>query len=127
MICVIASSLPVSMSVSVSVTFLHDCPIFAKKNKKNNNKIKINNKITYIDCDVLHYMASLKKLYSMTLTSILKSKLLNINFSKTVRINAKMQDTAFVDANIPSNDTIVNIYEISSRPLPKYDTPRKLC
>ena len=65
--------------------------------------------MTYIDFDVLHYMASLKKLYSMTLTSLLKSKLLNINFSETVRVSAKLQDTAFVDVNIPSNRTVVNI------------------
>ena len=53
-ICPIANSLPVSVSVSVSVTFVHDCRIFAK------TKFFLK-EITYIDLDVLHYMAQLKK------------------------------------------------------------------
>ena len=44
-ICPTASGLPVSVSVSVSVTFVHDCRVFAIKKLK---------KITYIDFDVLH-------------------------------------------------------------------------
>ena len=44
---------------------------------------------SFVDFDICHRMVSLRELYSLTLTYIFKVKTLNVNFSETVRANAK--------------------------------------
>ena len=56
--------------------------------------------VIFIDFNIGHRIASLRMLYSLTMTWFSRSNISNVNISKTVRASAKVQNMTFVDFNI---------------------------
>ena len=56
--------------------------------------------MAFIDFDICNLPATLPVLYSLTLTYFFKIIYSNVNMSKMVRANEKLQEKTFVDFNI---------------------------
>ena len=54
----------------------------------------------FVDFDICHQMASLRKLYSVTLTYFLKVTTCNVNILQKVRACADKYTTPFIDFDI---------------------------
>ena len=71
---------------------------------------------TFVDFDICHRMASLRRLYSVTLTYFFKVIFLfkNVNISDKVRACAKMNQMIFIDFDICQQITpLPKLYSLS--------------
>ena len=52
---------------------------------------------TFVDFDITHRGTTLRKLYSVTITYLLKVKILNVNLSETASASAEIHRMTFID------------------------------